>query len=134
MNSASSKIVYECVSQRDLTNLWPEASPNGRSSHITHVTSARHEVNAGIAAESSGSHGFARVTSFVTQVWKNPRYFRWILTLVISFNFATILGFLNSYGSLYMSLRKDLGSSATETGRLIPFVLFLMHYSLHMGH
>ncbi|XP_072164992.1 monocarboxylate transporter 13-like [Diadema setosum] len=63
-----------------------------------------------------GGQGSARVTSLLKKCWKNPKYFRWVMTMVISTLFGIILGFFCSFGTLYMYLRKDLESTAVETG------------------
>ncbi|XP_071511705.1 monocarboxylate transporter 2-like [Diadema antillarum] len=120
MNSGSSRIVYECVSQRDLSSIWPDESPlraalRSSQQSIGPGTPQLH-VGEGFDEAVRSRRGISRMTSLMTTLWKSPRYYRWLLTIASSLMFACFMGFFNSFGVLYMCLRRDLQSSATETG------------------
>lgn len=111
--------MYECVSQRDISVIWtddPPDRPAFQTSQLSLAPSATPQHSIGFIETKKNQQGFLGLTSLVTCCLKNPRHYRWLLTLVISLIFACVLGFFNSFGTLYICLRRDLQSSATETG------------------
>ncbi|XP_041485818.1 monocarboxylate transporter 13-like isoform X1 [Lytechinus variegatus] len=60
--------------------------------------------------------GALKMISFFKELWTNPRYFRWVMTIATSMVFTIVVGFFNAFGPLYMCLRRDLNSTAIETG------------------
>ena len=60
--------------------------------------------------------GATKMANLLKESWRNPRYFRWVLTITTSLIFVNVFGFFNSFGPLYLCLRRDLHSTAVQTG------------------